>query len=244
MRVLAQNDERFAQALRDHRGAPYVSVHRAARDGIIASETEEDESESESTARDVLYTAVYDTMGAALVSAWDTRYAEMIAFYDANGRMPKYSAGLGAWKVTQSRTRWTMPSERRLKLDALPYWKWSVSNDEAWAARYDEMVALGRLPKKGVDGALGVWAHTQRMRADRMIPERKLLLAALPFWKWRKTHEVARAVHLAELAASHAANGRIAQKSADWLRRQLKSLDTMDPKRKEKLDALPFLKRC
>jgi len=69
--VLAQTDARVADALRLHRGAPYLSVRRVRRatapsaDESGGSEQNEQNEQNEHNAADLLYTAVYDATGTA-----------------------------------------------------------------------------------------------------------------------------------------------------------------------------------
>ena len=174
MRVLAQNDARFARAL-SSRGGGYVSVHRV------------ESADADNNEADVLYTAVYDSMGTAATDAWYTWYAKLVAYYAAHGRLPPFSrsGGLGAWVAKQRSTRATMGAERRAMLEALPFWTWNVL-DEAWLARRSELVAFhdanGRLPPHTTP--VGRWANAQRAKRDTMAPERRALLDALPWWTW------------------------------------------------------------
>ncbi len=119
MRVLAQNDSRFAQALRAHRGAPYVSVRPSSADESAGDE-------ALAHAVDVLYTAVYDAMGTALLGAWDARYDEAVAYHAEHGRLPpsRTPGGLGRWVDTQRGSRATMAPERKARLEALAWWVW------------------------------------------------------------------------------------------------------------------------
>jgi DNA repair protein RadD len=237
MRVLAQNDAMVAGALRAHRGAPYLSVQRVRR------ETSED---GEQTPADILYTAVYDAAGAAITDAWSTRYDELVAFCEANGRMPPTStAGIGKWVSHQRAARAMMSQERKAKLEALRFWAWDAL-DDAWSTRYDELVAFyeenGCMPPTSTAG-LGPWVSTQRKTLATMPHERKERLTALRFWTWDPLDE-AWSARFAELVAFCEANGRMPSvKTAGlgpWVNRQRLARATMPQERKAKLEALRF----
>ena len=239
MRVLAQNDAIFAGAFRAHRGAPYVSVQRMR----TSPETSED---GEQNAADILYTAVYDATGAALTGAWSARYDELVAFYEAHGRMPQTSTtGLGQWVQAQRKARDTMPQERKEKLEALRWWVWDPL-DEAWCTRYDELVSYydtnRHMPPTGTAG-LGKWVGTQRGARATMPQERRDQLEALRFWTWDAPDD-AWSAKLAELVAFYDANGRMPHVSiaglGKWVSHQRAARDTMQQERKAKLEALRF----
>jgi hypothetical protein len=90
-------------------------------------------------AADILYTAVYDATGAAITDAWSTHYDELVAFYDANGRMTHTSVPLG--RYTASWSRGYGIAERKERLETLPWWIWAVQYDDVWNARFAELVA-------------------------------------------------------------------------------------------------------
>ncbi len=63
---------------------------------------------------------------APVRSEWSARYEELVAFYEAHGRLPsKREPGkLGKWVSHQRRARTTMVPERREKLEELSWWVW------------------------------------------------------------------------------------------------------------------------
>jgi hypothetical protein len=99
---------------------------------------------------------------------------------------------LGQWVTVQRATRTTMPAERRVRLDALPGWKWDAIETQ-WEdgfARLEAYVA-GKgdclVPANHVTGdgsKLGSWVSNQRSRRTTMPAERKGRLEALPGWTW------------------------------------------------------------
>jgi hypothetical protein len=81
-----------------------------------------------------------------------------------------------------------MATERKRKLDALPWWLWDVF-DDTWNARFAELVSYhtehGRIPAKRGSG-LGVWVANQRSTRETMAKERKERLDMLTWWKWNE----------------------------------------------------------
>jgi hypothetical protein len=252
MRVLAQNDARVAGALRLHRGAPYVSVRRVRRATAPSADESGGSEEDEQNAADLLYTAVYDATGTALTDAWSTWYDELVAFYEANGRIPPSSTpgGLGTWVQRQRQRRATVTPERKARLEALPWWVWSVRETHAivgWDARFDELVAYhaehGRLPTTTTPG-LGEWVNTQRARRATMPPERKVRLDSLEWWVWDAL-EGTWSTKFDELVAFYEVNGRLPPNAApgglgNWVVNQRRSRATMTPERKARLESLEW----
>ena len=83
-----------------------------------------------------------------------------------------------------------MPAERKAKLEALPWWSWSLraEREAAWEAQFSKMVAYcaahGRVPPHRAGGSAGKWANKQRAKRATMSAERKAKLEALPWWSW------------------------------------------------------------
>jgi hypothetical protein len=200
----------------------------------------------ERTEAALLFERIYDSMGRALFGAWDTRLAELVAYHAEHARVPCGKDRIGRWATTQRSSRETMAPERKAKLDALPWWRWSQSVIVKWDERLAELEAYhaehGRLPLCGARAdALGCWVSAQRAKRETMTPERKAKLDALMWWKW--TGYVEWDARLARLVAYHAAYGRvppIEDPLGVWAGRQRAKRETMTLERKAKLDALPW----
>ena len=233
MRVLAQNDAMLAHAMRVNSGAPYVSV------SVVEEETEHTEAA-------LLYTAVYDSMGAAVHDAWSVRFDELVKYHAEHGRLPTRAISLGSFVNTQRIARATMAPERKAKLEALEWWSWNPL-DSAWSTKFDELVAYyaehGRLPKRTVP-VLGRWVIHQRASHMTMAPERVHKLEALPWWSWRKRVLAEWETRYGELVAYHAEHGRLPATTAAgigmWVGKQRRRRATMAPERKQRLDALTW----
>jgi hypothetical protein len=250
MRVLAQNDTRFAHALRAN-GGGYVSVRRVESDaGSVAVE----ESADLAGAAEALYTAVYDSMGVAVDDSdrWSARFDELVAYHAEHSSFPPRSTpgGLGAWVNMQRCNRATMSVERKARLEALEWWKWSVRAAPVlvgWDARFDELVAYhaehGRLPTQSAPGGLGSWAGRQRAGRATMDAERKARLEALGWWMW-DTLEDAWSTKFDELVAYHAEHGRLPRTTTpglgSWVTFQRQSRETMGAERKARLESLQW----
>ena len=183
--------------------------------------------------------------------AWNTKFAELVAYYAEHGRCPPQSTtGLGAWIANQRASRATMTPERKARLEALEWWVWDPY-DDAWHTKFDEVVAFyeanGSFPLASMPG-LGKWVHRQRQALTTMSAERKAKLEALEWWVWnlRATHvTVDWDARFDELAAYQAEHGRLPQRSTPgglgtWVHNQRSKRATMSAERKARLDGLPW----
>jgi superfamily II DNA or RNA helicase len=239
MRVLAQNDARLTQALRA-RGGGRVSMRRV--------ESADEDTDASSSAADLLYTAVYDSMGAAITDTWSIRFDEMLAYHTEHGRLPALSmTGLGTWINSQRAHRATMDTERKARLEALPWWVWNA-RDEAWKARFAELVVYftehGAFPPALEPSGLGSWINQQRVHRDTMNVTQKEQLDSLPFWTWDPLEEAWNA-RFSELVLYFTEHGTLPPAIEPtglgrWVSKQRGRRGTTDTTRKEKLDALPF----
>jgi hypothetical protein len=123
-----------------------------------------------------------------VLTEWDARYDELVAYHAEHGRIPPASTrGLGVWVQSQRGVRATMAPERKARLEELEWWVWSERVLTEWDARYDELVAYhaehGRIPPSSLRG-LGEWTTNQRRRRATMAPERKARLEELEWWVW------------------------------------------------------------
>lgn len=133
--------------------------------------------------------------------SWDCHFAALTRFVDreGNARVPtdhvEDGLPLGSWVIRhrQDHKAGTVPTDRAVRLEALPGWTWDV-RVARWHAHYDALALYvdrkghARVPGGHREGdlKLGTWVIAQRQgrRSGTLTAERAALLAALPGWTW------------------------------------------------------------
>ena len=128
---------------------------------------------------------------------WETSFSHLKEFSEREGhcRVPegyKTEDGnrLGKWVSVQRRTKDTMGSARRQRVETLPGWSWDVLSDQ-WEEGFSHLKRF--LEREGhcritaryrtEDGyGLGQWVVTQRSTKNKMDLNRRQRLDALPGW--------------------------------------------------------------
>jgi len=105
--------------------------------------------------------------------------------YEQNG------INLGTWANTQRIWHSRLSPGRRERLDQVPGWVWSIV-DARWENAFGLLLSYvtrmgdALVPVDYVEGdfRLGQWVRGQRSRRERLEPERRSRLEAVPGWVW------------------------------------------------------------
>ena len=135
-----------------------------------------------------------------LSDKWEEGFSHLKAVFRTRGSLPsaygyKTDDGyrLGQWVANQRSAKDTMDPDRRQRLEALPGWSWDVLSDQweegfSHLKQFSEREGHCRVPDgyKTDDGyPLGQWVKNQRRTKDKMDPDRRQRLEALPGWVWK-----------------------------------------------------------
>lgn len=191
---------------------------------------------------------------------WEQKYSLLQQYADREGHArPPFGhledgEKLGQWVITQRSERTRISPERRSRLEQLPAWSWTLSQD-VWDERYElvrkyaNREGHSRVPQKHVeDGiALGSWVSVQRDRQDTITSDRRAKLEALPGWtwdphedRWRRGYELVRKFGDREghtrVPDRHIEGGT---NIGGWVLTQRMNRDKLSAERRALLEALP-----
>jgi superfamily II DNA or RNA helicase len=132
--------------------------------------------------RDARWEEAYSLLCDYAARAGDARVPQS---YEQNG------IRLGNWVNTQRNLHTRMSPERQKRLEQVPGWVWGLA-DARWEDAFGLLLAYAKrkggavVPVDYVEGdfRLGQWVRGQRSRGERLEPERRSRLEAVPGWVW------------------------------------------------------------
>ncbi len=202
-------------------------------------------------------------MGLYVRTQWEEGFSYLKAVFRTRGSLPSaHRLQDRRWLSTRSvgsdqrTTKDTMDPDRRQRLEALPGWSWDVLSDRweegfSYLKLFSDREGHCRVPMdyKTDDGLrLGQWVKVQRRNKDTIARDHRQRLEALPGWSWDVLSDRWEEgySHLKQFAEREG-HCRVptSYKTDDgyrlgqWVSVQRAFKDTMDPDRRQRLEALP-----
>jgi hypothetical protein len=200
---------------------------------------------------------------ARTTESWMFLYGLLKGFIKehGHGRVPqgyKTDDGyrLGIWVNTQRLKKNEMEPDHRQRLDALPGWSWNPWLDRweegfSYLKEFSDRKGHCRVHKdyKTDDGyPLGTWVAKQRLKKDKMKLDRRQRLEALPGWSWNaRVDKWEEGFSYLKEFSDRKGHCRVPRdyKTDDgyplgtWVQTQRPRRETMEPDRRQRLEALP-----
>jgi superfamily II DNA or RNA helicase len=198
-----------------------------------------------------------------LSDQWETGFSQLKQFADREGhcRISKHyqtdeGYRLGQWVQSQRRAKDILDLSRRRLLEALPKWSWDQRSDK-WEVGFSQLKQFAdreshcRVPTIYTthDGyRLGQWVGVQRTTKEKLDPDRRQQLEALPGWSWNAlSDQWETGFSQLKQFADREGHCRVPRgyntddgyKLDQWVKSQRNARDTMDLDRRQRLEALP-----
>ena len=194
---------------------------------------------------------------------WEEGFSYLKQYSDREGhcRAPqlyKTNDGyrLGQWVASRRASKDSMEPDRLQRLEALPHWWWNALHDRweegfSYLKRFSDREGHCRVAGsyKTDDGyRLGRWVVGQRKSKDSMECDRRQRLEALPGWSWNVSSEQwQQGLSYLKQFSERKGHCRVPQlyetdngyRLGRWVVGQRRSKDTMEPDRRQRLEALP-----
>jgi hypothetical protein len=194
---------------------------------------------------------------------WEEGFSQLKLFSDREGHCRvrgdyKTDDGysLGQWVSVQRYARNKMNADRRLRLEALPKWSWDFLSDR-WEEGFSQLKQFSdreghcRVSQdhKTDDGyRLGQWVRVQRTTKEKLDPDRRQRLEALPGWSWNTLSDKwEEGFSRLKQFSDREGHCRVSQDHTtddgyglgQWVNVQRTTKEKLDPDRRQRLEALP-----
>ena len=199
----------------------------------------------------------------ALSYKWEEGFSYLKEFSELEGHCrvtisykTKDGYRLGQWVSVQRRTKDAVDLDRRQRLETLRGWSWDLSSDQ-WEIGFAHLKQFAnreghcRVPAsyKTKDGyRLGQWVTVQRTNKDKLEPNYRQRLEALPGWSWDAlSYQWEQGFSYLRQFANREGHCRVLTRYktisgyqlGNWVSKQRAAKDTMDLDRRQRLEALP-----
>jgi Helicase associated domain len=163
---------------------------------------------------------------------------------------------LGGWVKKQRANKEELNHGRLQRLEALAGWSWDPHFDQ-WEEGFSHLKQFSEREghcqvagkyKTNDNYRLGSWVNTQRNHKETMEPERRQRLEALKGWSWDALYDQWEEgiSHLKQFSdreghcrTSGAYRTDDGYRLGQWVKVQRRNIDTMEPDRRQRLEALP-----